>query len=78
MHTFSIEPEQIRNQNLLTILQKNNLFQFNIEVLKDTMQEVRTNPKTFKFQTSLTDKTKYFNNQWNLYGWQLFRNNYFI
>ena len=61
LHTFSIEPEQIRNQNLLTILQKNNLFQFNIEVLKDTMQEVRTNPKTFKFQTSLTDKTKYFN-----------------
>ncbi len=61
LYTFDISPDKIRNLNLIDIIKNHNLFELDSVILEDTLQKVRTNPTTFKFQTNLKDKNKYFN-----------------
>ncbi len=58
---FDFKATDIRNQNILSLMEKEDLFHFDIADVKNCLEEVKTSDETYHFEKKLKNKTKYFN-----------------
>lgn len=60
LSTFNWADSDIRNKDLFNLLEKNNLFDMNLDSLKKTLETVQTSNKTFRYEKKLKEIDKYF------------------
>lgn len=60
LNVFHLSASDIRNKELFTLLETNNLFNMDLDELKKTIDTVKENPQTFRFEKKVNKINKYF------------------
>ena len=58
---FGFKATDIRNENIVQLIEKDNFFNFDMSDVKDCLEKVKTSDETYHFEKKLRDKAKYFN-----------------
>ena len=60
LNVFHLSASDIRNKDLFSLLEKNNIFNMNLDDLHQTLETVKNSDKTFRFEKKVNEIDKYF------------------